>query len=569
MATHCLDVCCLTKIKRNAPCPCGSGLKYKKCCGDPRRLDQVSARLGSSLDLALERKLREIEAERVQREKQQGLGKGIISVELSGRRVVAVGNRLYKSDKWKTFQDFLRDYLVQKLGLQWFRAELAKPESERQTIVRWYEQAVADFRPSEAQIGDVFSGPMTGAQRAFFNLAYNLYLIEHHAPTKHANQLVETFVARLRDHRLDNFIGKLFETYAAAAFLKAGFSLSYENESDGTTSHVEFVATYPRTGKKFSVEVKTRNRAITEDGPCDDIRRLRVANKLNKALAKEAAHTRVVMIEVNLPDIVTESMFDGWPQAALNQIRYAERNAPNGCENRSAYVIVTNHAFHNNLTATGAGTAVLAAGYGIPDFGPDVAFNRFKAVIEMKERHEEILVLLQSMQTHYEIPSTFDGEIPEFVFGETRDPPRLKFGEWYFIPTGDGHETEGQLYEATVNEQEKTIYGMYKTNDGSSILATNQMTDAEVAAWKRHPETFFGEVRHVGKKVGNWLELSEFFYESYKDSPRDQLLEWMKGADDIEYLRTLSQNDLAILYCERLGWAGFQKGQNSCAENSD
>ncbi|MCZ6673433.1 MAG: SEC-C metal-binding domain-containing protein [Verrucomicrobia bacterium] len=23
-----------TKIKRNAPCPCGSGKKYKKCCGD-------------------------------------------------------------------------------------------------------------------------------------------------------------------------------------------------------------------------------------------------------------------------------------------------------------------------------------------------------------------------------------------------------------------------------------------------------------------------------------------------------------------------------------------------------
>jgi len=24
----------VTKIGRNAPCPCGSGLKYKKCCLD-------------------------------------------------------------------------------------------------------------------------------------------------------------------------------------------------------------------------------------------------------------------------------------------------------------------------------------------------------------------------------------------------------------------------------------------------------------------------------------------------------------------------------------------------------
>jgi uncharacterized protein len=26
-----------TRVGRNAPCPCGSGRKYKKCCGDPRR----------------------------------------------------------------------------------------------------------------------------------------------------------------------------------------------------------------------------------------------------------------------------------------------------------------------------------------------------------------------------------------------------------------------------------------------------------------------------------------------------------------------------------------------------
>jgi len=24
-----------TKINRNSPCPCGSGKKYKKCCGSP------------------------------------------------------------------------------------------------------------------------------------------------------------------------------------------------------------------------------------------------------------------------------------------------------------------------------------------------------------------------------------------------------------------------------------------------------------------------------------------------------------------------------------------------------
>jgi phosphatidylserine decarboxylase len=65
-------------------------------------------------------------------------------------------------------------------------------------------------------------------------------------------------------------------------------------------SHVEFVALYPKTGKRFSVEVKARERGtgVVDAADVDDVKRLRVANKLNKALGKKAAHTRVVMIEI-------------------------------------------------------------------------------------------------------------------------------------------------------------------------------------------------------------------------------------------------------------------------------
>lgn len=150
--------------------------------------------------------------------------------------------------------------------------------------------------------------------------------------------------------------------------------MNYENESDGRSSHVEFVATYPATRKKFSIEVKARNRSVVDDGPVDDIKRLRVASKLNKALAKETDHTRVVMIEINIPDVLSETSRGGWPDAALDQIRYAEKNPPEGSPKPSAYVIVTNHAFHNNLTEIGAEAQILAAGYRIPDFGPGVEF---------------------------------------------------------------------------------------------------------------------------------------------------------------------------------------------------
>jgi hypothetical protein len=264
-----------------------------------------------------------MEAERIHREKQQGLGKAIITAELHDHRIVAVGNKLCWSKKWKTFQDFLRDHVIDQLGHEWFKVEVAKPDHQQHPIAHWFKQSIADFKRLDKQEGEIATGPMTGAQRAFLNLAYNLYLIAHHAAPGESDQLVATFVARLKSERADDFIGKLFETYAAAAFLKAGFTLSYENESDGKTSHVEFVAAYPPTGKKFSVEVKARNRATIEDGPVDDIKRLRVASKLNKALAKATDHTRVVMIEVNVPDVLTEASLAGWPRAALEQIRYA------------------------------------------------------------------------------------------------------------------------------------------------------------------------------------------------------------------------------------------------------
>ena len=122
----------------------------------------------------------------------------------------------------------------------------------------------------------------------------------------------------------------------------------------------------------------------------------------------------------------------------------------------------------------------------------------------------------------------FDGEIPEFAFREDDEPTRLKFGRWYLVPGPDGIEVEARLYEASVLENEKRIYGIYESRDGRHFIAMTPMTDNELAAWKRHPETFFGEIRHIGGNVDNWLELAKFMYQTYQHTAREKLLEWMK-----------------------------------------
>jgi hypothetical protein len=547
----------VTKIGRNELCPCGSGKKYKKCHGSFTA--EPDPMLPPGLDEAWRENLRKVEARRVQRQKQQGLGRGIISCECADYRMVAVANTVHWSKEWRTFQDFLRDFLIMRLGRDWFAAEMAKPVAQRHRIAQWYDLSIYHHKQFGKPIGKILTAPMTGAQRAYLNLAYNVYLIAHHAEAADAT-LLDTILSRLKSERSDDFIGKLFETYAAAAFLKAAFHLAYENETDGNTSHVEFVATYPKTGNKFSVEVKARNRSPQQEGPVDDIKRLRVRSKLNRSLGKEAKFARVVMIEVNIPDVLTEvTKLDGWPQAALRQIRAAEQfQPPNGGEKPSAYVFVTNHAFHNNLDAVGAGTQVLAAGCGIADFGPDIPFGRLKDVLETEKRHVEMFALIDSMRTHFEIPVTFDGEIPEFAFRDDEFAP-LKFGQWYIVPGPDGVEVEARLYEASVLENEKCIYGVYEGRDGKHFIATTPMTDNELIAWERHPETFFGEVRQSTGQVNNWLELAKFMYQTYQHTAREKLLDWMKQAPDFEELAKLPQSELAIIYCERCAWSTEQK----------
>ncbi len=45
------------KPKRNDPCPCGSGKKYKKCCGTTKKLNERSAKVmeGGSVNSLLGR----------------------------------------------------------------------------------------------------------------------------------------------------------------------------------------------------------------------------------------------------------------------------------------------------------------------------------------------------------------------------------------------------------------------------------------------------------------------------------------------------------------------------------
>jgi len=121
------------KIGRNDPCFCGSGRKFKRCHGGVQHtLPALLARNRVEKEIIEQgrRLFEKHKAQELQRQKQQGLGRPMISIEHKGYRFVAVGNRLHYG-KCKTFPDFLIDYIKQILGGEWGNAEIAKPLAER------------------------------------------------------------------------------------------------------------------------------------------------------------------------------------------------------------------------------------------------------------------------------------------------------------------------------------------------------------------------------------------------------------------------------------------------------
>ena len=296
------------------------------------------------------------------REEQQGLGRPIVALKAHGQQFVAVGNKLHYSPKWKTFPDFLVNYIGGVLDPAWGNAELAKPFAERHPIVQWYD---AYCRYQQATIktpGVPAQAMVTGVVACFLGLAYSLYLLDHNV------ELQKRLLARLKIP--DQFQGAYYELIVANILIRAGFELALEDETDGNSKHCEFSARSKRTGKKYWVEAKMRSVAgllgkTHRDGTTDPNPLNRFIPQLNKALAKPAADERLIFIDLNTDPTVEADGKPPWIETLGKRLeQHEKKELPQGV---SAYVFVTNFPFHRRLSEP-ASLVGVPYGLGIPDF---------------------------------------------------------------------------------------------------------------------------------------------------------------------------------------------------------
>lgn len=524
------------KIGRNDACLCGSGLKYKRCHGKLKQVIQLPRD-----DKEINKKTEELKALDIQRRIQQGLGNPIVSAELQGLRHVFVANIIYKG-KWKTFHEFLVDYIKTIMGSAWGSKELQKSYKDMHPLLKIYKLLCEYQKTFVKTPGVVHSAPLTGAVAAYLWLSYNLYIIAHNA------EIQSRLIARLQNR--DQFPGAYYETYVAAIFIKAGFTLEFENESDRSTTHCEFTATHNITGKKYSVEAKFRHREnlISKSGSKDF--KLGIAQPLHKALEKKADHERIIFIDLDLPtsEIIKYQMTD-----FVNMLKKYENDLINGSPAPPAFVFITNFPYHYDLDDTDYRALYFVEGFKIPDFGNKK--TTLHDAIQSRKKYKPMHDLWESIKTHTSIPSTFDGTLPEFAF--TNGDKRLKIGEKYTVSNSNGNELIVELGMATVDEANKKAWALCKDGNGLTHMIQFSLSDEEMNAYRRSPDTFFGVYHEQGKVINSPIELFDFYMKGHHLLAKETLLDRLKNFPNQNELSNKDRDELLEIYCEALVAASY------------
>ena len=466
------------------------------------------------------------EARESLRQSSQGYGKPIISADFKGNRFVGVGSQLFfsKIEKTQSFIDFLGNYIRQVLDPDWGNKEIAKPLEKRHPILQWYDEICrlqSKYKSKESQVIEM---PVLGVTRAYYGLAYNLYLLQHNV------ELQSFLIKRLKQK--EAFHSACYETYVAAWFILAGFTLRLENEQDGSITHCEFSAT-SKSGKSYSIEAKARAPGKAH---------LDVGNQLYKALNKTAKNERIVFVDLNVPSDTDEDRFISEVSSSIKDRE--EKLTINGEPAPPAYVVVTNHPYHLHLMEERIRCGILAEGFKIPDYGNSASFPSLIHAYKALVKHEDIDSVIKACQ-QYQIPITFDGEIPEFSFGKAER--RFVVGEVYEFDDG----AKGILTSGIVAEQEKKLYLTLQMQNGNYCIYAGAMSDAELRAYQKHPETFFGQVIKTSSKCETPMDWFLFFYNSYKETPRERIIEFFANSSDFECLKELSTEDLRLTFAER------------------
>lgn len=325
------------KVGRNDPCPCGSGKKYKRCCYPKQKIPTVT-----SIPPEVIRKFQKIQENENRRRKRYGKTRPIIHTNFKGYKFVAVGSELHYGKNWKTFPDFLLSYIATSLGKDWGNSELKKSLEDRHQIMKWYDAMHRFQRKQKPNKDGVYEVVPNGAFAAYILLAYDLYVLKDNL------SLQNEIIRRLKIP--DQFQGARHELFATATCIRAGFTIEFEDEKDGSKKHPEFIATHKRSGQKIAVEAKSKHRqgvlGYKGTRQSNNNIKLEVTTLINKALQKSKGLPLAVFVDTNLPPNVAKRIFKG--QQPSDEFKKCLDRVKETDDGKDLFnlIVFTNHPHH-------------------------------------------------------------------------------------------------------------------------------------------------------------------------------------------------------------------------------
>jgi len=71
-------------------------------------------------------------------------------------------------------------------------------------------------------------------------------------------------------------------------------------------------------------------------------------------------------------------------------------------------------------------------------------------------------------------------------------------------------------------EDKKIAFCVYKLANGQNIIGEDPLTEAEMAAYRKHPDTFFGVVKRGARGgINDPPELYDYCMEIYQNTPEN------------------------------------------------
>lgn len=383
-------------VGRNAPCPCGSGERYKHCCGnvasDAKLLPIDESGLPAGL-IGVAKKAYDNVRRRSEWPLVHGVTLPAATTRWQGTRVVSAGGHLYKIAVGESSYGFLYGLLIEQIGPDWFDAEMEKPEGSDHLLTRWYRDICRRERDEHGHFTRHDPAGEIGTTLAFRSIAYDMFCMMQ------AINLSPKLMDRLRHP--DQFEGARYELWVAATLARAGFSIEFSDENDRSSRHGEGIATHQDTGKKYWIEAKRKHRpAFDYFRALIDKLVLKVDAKLvAAAMQKPAEDDRLIFIDVNRPPWSRCEINAPWIGAfreSLTRLQLQKNFRDN--PDRRAFVMVTNHPYHfvSNIRPDPKhhffGTA-----FNMPNFNPLTLETDFPVIYS----------LMQSITDHFAIPEDF------------------------------------------------------------------------------------------------------------------------------------------------------------------